>query len=247
MSTPTPQIGFESNDPVVSQILNGVNQQPHYSAVSLMSGKAKMGNSSARKKGFSQPPKNDPPCKSIFEQSKRKAHEKIAQDDRISTVGKNLKHAKTQQQAPTTQNRVIPRTATRPPGGIRTPGGTNGRNPLSDPHLDKLASMICTTCKKIVRPGFIFRCIDGHVHCERCKGGSLAEFGRICTICKDVYKKKHRVRPNKVLRETNPHIKEAEKFIVKCNICSQNYYNLGNGEMEHYSQHIDQTWGNLLD
>jgi hypothetical protein len=231
----TPKIGFENTDPVFSQIFNVVNQQPHYSAESLKSEKP-------CEKGFSQLPKIDPPCKSIFEQSKRDALENIAKD-RLSTVGRNPKHAKIQQQAPTTHNLegLIPRLAARPTD-TSTSGGANGRQPL----CDKLAKiMTCTTCKRIVRPGLIFRCIDGHVYCERCKGGSLAEFGRFCTSCKDVYKKKHKIRPNKALRETNPHIQEADKYIEKCYICSHTYYNLGNGKKEHLSLHIDQTWHTL--
>lgn len=237
----TPQIGFESNDPVFSQIFNAVNQQPHYSAESLLKA-----NSTACKRAFAQQP-----CKSIFEKSKLNALEDIAKD-RLSVVAKNLKQAKIQQQVPKKQNLEIPiSTLTTRPTGTRTSGGANGKqllkpNPFYDPRLDMLAkSMTCIRCKKIVRPGLFFRCIDGHVHCDRCKGGSLTEFGRFCTKCKDVYKKKRKIRPNKALRETNPHIQEADKYIEKCNGCSHTYYNLGNGEREHFSHHIVQIWGSL--
>ena len=111
-----------------------------------------------------------------------------------------------------------------------------------DPELDKLVSiMTCTTCRKIVQPELIFRCLVGHVYCDKCKGGNLTDFGKHCEICKGRGKKR-KIRPNRILKEANPHIEEAQKFKEKCSECSEEYFNLGNGKKEHYSQHIANIW-----
>jgi hypothetical protein len=251
---PIPPMDLESDK--VLQLLNGVNQQPHYSREFIMSDKAKRSiglNSFTCKKGSTHLAKNGPSNISLFEHGKSKALKKIA-EERTLAGEKNLRLTQEPTHATATQNlnRILPRTATRPTDASATLGSNEKKrqlletNPIYNHRVDDLAaSMTCIKFKKIVRPGFMFRCIDGHVHCEKCKGGSLTIFGGLCTLCRDVYKKKHKIRPNKALPETNPHVREAANYIERCEKCPQEYYNMGNGKKEHWSRHIDETWGNL--
>jgi len=111
-------------------------------------------------------------------------------------------------------------------------------------HLARLISlMTCKKCKRILRPNRIVKCLNCHFYCKECKGGKDENsFGDYCKHCRE----RRKIRPSKPLSETHLQLEAADAFIEKCGLCSDKYYNLGNGKIEHLAYYCRKTPKNFV-
>jgi hypothetical protein len=111
-------------------------------------------------------------------------------------------------------------------------------------HLARLISlMTCKKCKRILRPNRIVKCLNCHFYCKECKGGKDENsFGDYCQHCRE----RRKIRPSKPLTETHLQLEAANDFIEKCGLCSDKYYNLGNGKIEHLANYCRKNPKNFV-
>ena len=91
--------------------------------------------------------------------------------------------------------------------------------------------MTCAGCDLILTPSVQYKCHEGHIFCEYCKGIGRSLFK--CLECRQLFGKERRIWNKPLELSTQTFIKEAEALIKRCNECHLSYYNLGNGENQH--------------
>ena len=93
-----------------------------------------------------------------------------------------------------------------------------------------ILKMTCIDCSLIVTPNVQYKCHEGHIFCEYCKGSRPVSH---CSKCLKLIGYKRRIGKNPLKKATQIFIQEADAYIGKCSTCQMEYYDLGNGENQH--------------
>ena len=93
-----------------------------------------------------------------------------------------------------------------------------------------ILKMTCIGCSLIVTPNVQYKCHEGHIFCEYCKGSRPVSR---CSKCLELIGYERRIWKKGLEKATQPFVKEADAYTGKCGVCEMECYDLGNGKNQH--------------